>query len=133
MQHREVMCRFRNGTATLGSYCNHTRRPEDEQECYNNLCQGIWQTEPWSPVSFYSTPEIIIHTPMIFKIPIDTCLIIFFVFIFTVQITLQLRGTETEDFKVRLVREFPASGECMSKLSPTSGAESMSGVSVLKT
>ncbi|CAG7732307.1 unnamed protein product [Allacma fusca] len=49
MQHRDVMCTFENGTITLGSHCNHTFRPEDEQECYNNLCQGVWRTEPWSP------------------------------------------------------------------------------------
>jgi ADAMTS-like protein 1/3 len=49
LQRRTVQCSFSNRTG--GAKCDEIEKPTTKQECYNELCKGIWRTEQWSEVS----------------------------------------------------------------------------------
>lgn len=49
LQKREVNCLFGNETVT--DKCAENERPTTKQECYNELCKGVWRVEQWSEVS----------------------------------------------------------------------------------
>lgn len=54
IQKRDIVCRFPNDTHS--NKCDEGERPLDRQECYNELCKGVWRVEPWSQVgNFVST------------------------------------------------------------------------------
>ncbi|XP_055908760.1 protein madd-4-like isoform X4 [Eupeodes corollae] len=46
IQKREVICKYINDTLSDG--CDEQEKPISRQECYNELCKGIWRVEPWS-------------------------------------------------------------------------------------
>ncbi|XP_037909605.1 ADAMTS-like protein 1 isoform X2 [Hermetia illucens] len=46
IQKRDIVCRFPNDTHS--NKCDEGERPLDRQECYNELCKGVWRVEPWS-------------------------------------------------------------------------------------
>lgn len=50
LQKREVFCRFGNETGGSTTMCDENEMPVTKQECYNELCKGIWRVEPWSEV-----------------------------------------------------------------------------------
>lgn len=55
LQKRNVSCNgFEN--ETVSNKCDENEKPTTKQECYNELCKGVWRVEPWSEVRilFYS-------------------------------------------------------------------------------
>lgn len=54
LQKRNVSCSFDN--ETFSDKCDENEKPTTKQECYNELCKGVWRVEPWSEVRimFYS-------------------------------------------------------------------------------
>jgi ADAMTS-like protein 1/3 len=50
LQKRNVKCIFGNDTVT--DKCDENEKPTTKQECYNELCKGVWRVEQWSEVSF---------------------------------------------------------------------------------
>ncbi|XP_055594208.1 protein madd-4 isoform X2 [Uranotaenia lowii] len=46
LQKREVFCKF--GNESNSDRCEETERPVTKQECYNEMCKGVWRVEPWS-------------------------------------------------------------------------------------
>ncbi|KAI5708836.1 hypothetical protein M8J76_004124 [Diaphorina citri] len=51
MQTRTIWCEAENGTHLNGSYCEHDITPVTRQECYNDLCKGVWRVGEWSDCS----------------------------------------------------------------------------------
>lgn len=49
LQKRDVNCIFNNESASIA--CDDNEKPIHQQECYNELCKGIWRVEAWSEVS----------------------------------------------------------------------------------
>lgn len=60
LQKRDVKCTFNGATTTSTSnssstvpyQCDDSEKPTTKQECYNELCKGVWRVEQWSEVSF---------------------------------------------------------------------------------
>lgn len=60
LQKRDVKCTFNSVTTTSTSnsssivpyQCDDSEKPTTKQECYNELCKGVWRIEQWSEVSF---------------------------------------------------------------------------------
>lgn len=50
LQKREVFCKF--GNDSNSDRCDEAEKAVTKQECYNELCKGIWRIEPWSEVQF---------------------------------------------------------------------------------
>ncbi|CAO1370826.1 unnamed protein product [Diamesa hyperborea] len=46
LQKRDVNCIFNNESASIA--CDDNEKPIHQQECYNELCKGIWRVEAWS-------------------------------------------------------------------------------------
>lgn len=49
LQKRDVKCVFGNDSIT--DKCDENEKPTTKQECYNELCKGVWRVEQWSEVS----------------------------------------------------------------------------------
>jgi ADAMTS-like protein 1/3 len=52
LQKRDVSCAF--GNETVSDKCDENEKPTTKQECYNELCKGVWRVEQWSEVSVCS-------------------------------------------------------------------------------
>jgi ADAMTS-like protein 1/3 len=51
LQKRNVSCRFDNELKeTHSDKCDENEKPTTKQECYNELCKGVWRVEQWSEV-----------------------------------------------------------------------------------
>lgn len=48
LQKRNVSCTFDN--ETVSDKCDENEKPTTKQECYNELCKGVWRVEQWSEV-----------------------------------------------------------------------------------
>lgn len=48
LQKRDVSCVF--GNETVSDKCDDNEKPTTKQECYNELCKGVWRVEQWSEV-----------------------------------------------------------------------------------
>lgn len=48
LQRRSVHCHFEN--TTNSNKCNESEKPVTKQECYNEMCKGVWKVESWSEV-----------------------------------------------------------------------------------
>jgi ADAMTS-like protein 1/3 len=48
LQKRDVSCSF--GNETVSDKCDESEKPTTKQECYNELCKGVWRVEQWSEV-----------------------------------------------------------------------------------
>lgn len=48
LQKRDVSCAFNN--ETVSDKCDESEKPTTKQECYNELCKGVWRVEQWSEV-----------------------------------------------------------------------------------
>lgn len=48
LQKREVHCHYQNETNS--DKCEEVEKPISKQECYNELCKGVWRVEAWSEV-----------------------------------------------------------------------------------
>ncbi|KAL7044499.1 hypothetical protein ACKWTF_001926 [Chironomus riparius] len=46
LQKRNVSCTFDN--ETVSDKCDENEKPTTKQECYNELCKGVWRVEQWS-------------------------------------------------------------------------------------
>lgn len=57
LQKRDVNCAF--GNESVSDKCDENEKPTTKQECYNELCKGVWRVESWSEVSFGSNCWII--------------------------------------------------------------------------
>lgn len=53
LQRRDVYCQF-DGERSDEKVCEDQEKPVTKQECYNELCKGVWRVEPWSDVGFVS-------------------------------------------------------------------------------
>lgn len=49
LQKRNVSCSYDN--ETVSDKCDENEKPTTKQECYNELCKGVWRVEQWSEVS----------------------------------------------------------------------------------
>ncbi|XP_049536816.1 ADAMTS-like protein 1 [Anopheles darlingi] len=47
LQKRDVFCEF-DGARSTEKVCEDEEKPVTKQECYNELCKGVWRVEPWS-------------------------------------------------------------------------------------
>uniref|UniRef100_A0A182UGB1 Uncharacterized protein n=1 Tax=Anopheles melas TaxID=34690 RepID=A0A182UGB1_9DIPT len=47
LQRRDVYCQF-DGERSDEKVCEDQEKPVTKQECYNELCKGVWRVEPWS-------------------------------------------------------------------------------------
>ncbi|XP_052864156.1 protein madd-4 [Anopheles cruzii] len=47
LQKRDVFCEF-DGQRSAEKVCEAEEKPVTKQECYNELCKGVWRVEPWS-------------------------------------------------------------------------------------
>lgn len=50
LQKRNVSCTFDN--ETVSDKCDENEKPTTKQECYNELCKGVWRVEQWSEVVY---------------------------------------------------------------------------------
>lgn len=48
LQKRDVFCKFSN--VSNSEKCDDLEKPVTKQECYNEMCKGVWRVEPWSEV-----------------------------------------------------------------------------------
>lgn len=48
IQRRPVSCRLANDTAVEDEQCDPSTRPQDQQECFSELCRGVWKVGEWS-------------------------------------------------------------------------------------
>lgn len=48
IQRRPVSCRLANDTAVDDEQCDPSSRPQDQQECFSELCRGVWKVGEWS-------------------------------------------------------------------------------------
>ncbi|XP_021700693.1 ADAMTS-like protein 1 isoform X1 [Aedes aegypti] len=46
LQKRDVFCKF--GNVSSSDRCDDLEKPVTKQECYNEMCKGVWRVEPWS-------------------------------------------------------------------------------------
>ncbi|XP_058819345.1 protein madd-4 isoform X1 [Topomyia yanbarensis] len=46
LQKRDVFCKFAN--VSNSDKCDPLEKPVTKQECYNEMCKGVWRVEPWS-------------------------------------------------------------------------------------
>ncbi|KAG5675419.1 hypothetical protein PVAND_005325 [Polypedilum vanderplanki] len=46
LQKRNVSCSYDN--ETVSDKCDENEKPTTKQECYNELCKGVWRVEQWS-------------------------------------------------------------------------------------
>ncbi|EDS28372.1 papilin [Culex quinquefasciatus] len=46
LQKRDVFCKF--GNVSDSDLCDEQDKPVTKQECYNEMCKGVWRVEPWS-------------------------------------------------------------------------------------
>lgn len=59
LQKRDVKCTFgektsksnKNNNSSVSFRCDENEKPTTKQECYNELCKGVWRVEQWSEVS----------------------------------------------------------------------------------
>jgi hypothetical protein len=49
LQKRNVTCTY--GNETVSDKCDENEKPTTKQECYSELCKGVWRVESWSEVS----------------------------------------------------------------------------------
>ncbi|XP_035916166.1 protein madd-4 isoform X2 [Anopheles stephensi] len=47
LQRRDVYCQY-DGERSSEKVCEDQEKPVTKQECYNELCKGVWRVEPWS-------------------------------------------------------------------------------------
>ncbi|XP_051896608.1 ADAMTS-like protein 3 [Pristis pectinata] len=47
VQHRQVACRYTNGTSAAKSACEKTERPASARRCKSDRCNVRWRTGPW--------------------------------------------------------------------------------------
>ncbi|XP_058177260.1 protein madd-4 [Anopheles ziemanni] len=48
LQKRDVFCQFEGARGDSEKPCEDQEKPVTKQECYNELCKGVWRVEPWS-------------------------------------------------------------------------------------
>ncbi|KFB37635.1 AGAP007792-PA-like protein [Anopheles sinensis] len=48
LQKRDVFCQFEGERGDSEKPCEDQEKPVTKQECYNELCKGVWRVEPWS-------------------------------------------------------------------------------------
>lgn len=57
LQKRDVKCSHHaeraanNSSSIVSMQCDESEKPTTKQECYNELCKGVWRVEQWSEVS----------------------------------------------------------------------------------
>lgn len=61
LQKRDVSCSFLN--ETVADKCDESEKPTTKQECYSELCKGVWRVEQWSEVSVgFTVVELFMST-----------------------------------------------------------------------